>query len=62
MATAVDLETGETIILQFVQVLCFDDRMERSLINTNRCMAYGISLFDYPTDRNRGLGMELEDD
>ena len=61
-ATAVDLKTGETIILQFIQRLWLCDWMERSLIKPNQFRDYGISLCDDPTDRNRELGMELEDD
>ena len=34
--TAVDLDNGETIILQFGQGLWFGEQMERSLINPNQ--------------------------
>ena len=61
-ATAVELESGETIILQFGQGLWFGDRMEHSLINPNQCRSYGIRVCDDPTDEYRKLGMELSDD
>jgi len=60
-ATAVDLDSGETIILEFGQDLWFDDRLNHSLINPNQCRSYGISLCDDPTDPNRDIGMELPD-
>ena len=40
-ATAVDLDTGETIILEFGQGLWFEDRMSHSLINPNQCRSFG---------------------
>ncbi len=60
--TDVDLESGETIILEFGQGLWFGNRMEHSLINPNQCRSFGISLCDDPTDPNRKLGIELSDD
>jgi len=60
-ATAVDLDTGETIILEFGQGLWFGDRMTHSLINPNQCRAYGLSVCDDPTDKHRVIGMELSD-
>jgi len=61
-ATAVDLESGETVILEFGQGLWFGDRMEHSLINPNQCRSYGIRICNDPTDGYRTLGMELSDD
>ena len=61
-ATAVDLQSGETIILEFGQGLWFGERMDHSLINPNQCRSFGISLCDDPTDPNRKLGLELSDD
>lgn len=58
-ATAVDLDDGETIILQFGQGLWFGNRMNRSLINPNQCRSYGISICDDPTDAYRDLGIDL---
>jgi len=60
-ATAVELDTGETIILQFGQGLWFGDRLNHSLINPNQCRSYGISVCDDPADPNRDIGMELPD-
>ncbi len=61
-ATAVDLESGETIILEFGQCLWFGERMEHSLINPNQCRSLGIRVCDDSTDDNRDFGMELSDD
>ena len=60
-AIAVELDSGETIILGFGQDLWFGDRQNHSLINPNQCRSYGISLCDDPTDPNRDVGMELPD-
>ena len=61
-ATALELESGETIILEFGQGLWFGERMEHSLINPNQCRSYGIRVCDDPTDEYRKIGMELSDD
>jgi len=61
-ATAVDLESGGTIILEFGQGLWFGERMEHSLINPNQCRSFGISICDDPTDQHRRFGIELSDD
>jgi len=60
-ATVVDLDSGETIILEFGQGLWFGDRMCHSLINPNQCRSFGISMCDDPTDKHRKIGMELPD-
>ena len=60
-ATAVDLDSGETIILEFGQGLWFGDRMCHSLINPNQCRSFGISMCDYPTDKHRKLGMKSQE-
>ena len=60
-ATAVDLDTGETIILEFGQGLWFGDRMNHSLINPNQCRVYGLSVCDDPTDKYLNIGMQLPD-
>ena len=62
VATPVDLDSGETIILEFGQGLWFGNRMEHSLVNPNQCRAFGIDICDDPTDDNRTFGMELSDD
>ena len=56
--TALDMDDGETILLQFGQGLWFGERMDRSLINPNQCRAYGISICDDPTDLHRPLGIQ----
>jgi len=58
-ATAVDMDSGEAIILEFGQGLWFGDRLNHSLINPNQCRSYGISVCDDPTDQNRDISMEL---
>ena len=44
------MELGEAIILIFGQGLWFGNRMEKTLINLNKCRAFGIPIFDDPTD------------
>jgi len=60
-ATAVELDSGETIILEFGQGLWYGGRLNHFLINPNQCRSYGISVYDDPTDPNRDIGMELPD-
>jgi len=60
-ATSVDLDRGETIILEFGQGLWFGDRMSHSLINPNQCRSFGLSVCDDPTDNHRDIGMQLHD-
>jgi len=60
-ATAVDMDSGETIILEFGQGLWFGNRLNHSLINPNQCRSYGISVCDDPTDKHQVIGMELSD-
>ena len=61
-AIAVDLDSGETIILEFGQGLWFGERMKHSLINPNQCRSFGIRVYDDPIDGNRKLCVELSDD
>ena len=60
-ATAVTLDSGETLVLIFGQGLWFGNRMNKSLINPNQCRAYNVPVCDDPTDPYRPLGIELED-
>ena len=60
-ATAVELDSGETIILEFGQGLWFGDRLNHFLINPNQCHSHGISVCDDHTDPNRDIGIELPD-
>lgn len=48
VATAVELDSSETIILVFGQGLWFGGRLNRSLINPKQCRSYGISACDDP--------------
>ena len=34
--------------------------MEKFLIDTNQCQAFGITIYDEPTDQNRPLGIETD--
>ena len=60
--TAVEIDSGEKIILEFGQGLWFGERMEHSLVNPNQCRAFGIRVCDDPTDEHRKIDMELSDD
>ena len=44
------LETGETFILDFFQVLWYGDEMKQSLINPNQLRALGLLVCDDPTN------------
>ena len=57
-ATTWTSHTGQVYILVFGHGLWFGDRMDRSLINTNQCRSYGISLCDNPTDPHQTLGFQ----
>ena len=56
--TALALDSGEVVILEFVQGLWFVNRMEKSLIKPNQCQKFGIQIFNDPIDRHRKLGIE----
>ena len=60
-ATAVDLENGSTVVLIFRQGLCFGDRMDKRLINSNQCRHYDIPGFDDTTGNYRGIGLSIDD-
>ena len=51
--------TGQLYILLFGQGLWFGDRIDRLLINPNKCRSYGISLFDDTTDPHSPLGFQI---
>ena len=57
-ATAWTSHTGQVYILVFVEGLWFGDRMDRSLINSNKCRYFGISFCNNPTDPHRTLGFQ----
>jgi len=44
VVTAIDLSTGETIILKFGQGLWFGDRMSHSLLNPNQRRIFGLKV------------------
>ena len=56
--TSYIMELGEVVILIFVQGLWFGNRMEKVLINLNKCRAFGIPICDDPTNQNRLLVIE----
>ena len=56
-----NVETGETHILYFNQMLWYGGTMPMSLINPNQMRYFGHSLCDDVTDRNREFGILLED-
>ena len=60
-ATAYTTVDGEVVILIFGQGLWFGNRMEKSLINPYQCRSYGVALCDDPTDPNRDLGLEADE-
>ena len=54
------MELGEVIILIFFQGLWFGNRMEKILMNPNKCQDSGIPICDNPTDKRRPLGIEAD--
>ena len=52
------MELGEVIILIFGQSSWFGNRMEKALINPSQCRAFGIPIWDDPTNYHRPLGIE----
>ena len=42
--TALVLDSGEMLILEFGQVFWFGNMMEKSLINPNQCRKFGIKI------------------
>ena len=53
--TALTLDSGGVLILEFGQGLWFENRMEKSLINPNQCRKFGIRIFDDPTNPYRKM-------
>ena len=60
--TALTLDSGEAIILDFGKGLWFGNRMEKYLINSNQFRKFGIQIYDNPTDPHRKLGIEASAD
>ena len=54
------MELGEVIIPIFGQGLWFSNRIKKALINPNQCRAFGIPIFDDPTNQHRPLGIEVD--
>ena len=57
-ATALTLETGEVVILEFGKVSWLEKWMKRSLVNPNKCCYYSVNLCDDPTEKYHTLGVE----
>ena len=56
--TALTLDSGEVVILEFAQGLWFGNSTEESLIKPNKFRKFGIQICDDPTDPHRKLGIE----
>ena len=54
--TALKLDSGDVLILEFGQSLWLGNRMEKSLIKPNPCQKVDIKICDDPTDQHRKLG------
>ena len=54
------MESGEVIILIFYQGLWFGNSIDETLINPNQCRAFGIPIYDYPTNQHRPLRIEAD--
>ena len=60
--TALTLDSGKVVILEFGQGLWFGNRMEKSLINPNQCRKFGIQICNDPTHPHRNMGIEASED
>ena len=54
-ATAMIDDDGAVFITVFGQGIDFTEKIERGLINPNKCRSFGVQFFDNPTDTTRGL-------
>lgn len=57
VATAVTLESGETVILVINEALYFGNEMNHSLINPNQIRSNRIDVSDNPYDRDKDFGI-----
>ena len=60
--TTLTLDSGEVVILEFGLGLWFVNRMEKSLINLNRCRNFGIQICNDLTDPHMNLVIEASED
>ena len=60
--TALTLDLGKVVIIDFGQGLCSGNSMEKSLINPNQCRKFGIQICDDATHPHRKLGIEASED
>ena len=59
---ALALDSGEELILEFGQGLCFGNTMEKSLINPIQCLKFRIQICIEPTDPHRKLVIQASED
>ena len=60
--TALTLDSGKVVILEFGQGLWFGNRMEKSLINPNQCRKFGIQICNDPTNPHKNLGTDSSEE
>ena len=60
--TALTLDSGEVVIMEFGQCLWFGNRTEKSLIKPNQCKKFGIQICNNPTNPHRNMGIEASED
>ena len=60
--TALPLDSGEVVIMEFGQGLWFGNRTEKSLINPNQYQKCGIQICDDTADPYRKLVIEASED
>ena len=56
------LDSGDVVILEFGQGLWFGNSMEKSLINPNQYLKFGIQICNDLTDTHRKLVIEASED
>ena len=57
-ATALTLDTGGVVILEFGKILLFDNWMKRLFIDLNQFRYYVVNKCDGPTDKYHTVGVE----
>ena len=60
--TALTLDSGEVLILEFRQGSKFGNSMEKSMIKPNQCQNVGIQICDEPTNPHRKMVIETSEE
>ena len=53
--------TGQTVIIIINESLYYGKKLDHLIINTKQLRSYGISLWENPYDKEKGLNIEVDD-